>query len=147
MMGIQIRGPFGLDACAQVGRIITATAATQDIVTIKNSSGNINFILMSSASSAEFQMRNSAATSYISLRTVDRSYFESSYGVVVGSGTQDASCVLTATSTTRGFLPPRMTTVQKAAIGTPLAGLIVFDTNLAKLCVYTGAAWETVTSA
>lgn len=49
-------------------------------------------------------------------------------------------------STTRGFLPPRMTTTQKNAITTPAQGLMVFDTTLAKLCVYSGTAWETITS-
>jgi hypothetical protein len=57
----------------------------------------------------------------------------------------NASAVLQADSTTRGFLPPRMTTTQKNAIGTPAAGLVVYDTTLAKLCVYT-TAWETITS-
>ena len=41
----------------------------------------------------------------------------------------------------------KVTTAQKNAIPTPPAGLIVFDTTLAKLCVYSGAAWETITSA
>ena len=57
-----------------------------------------------------------------------------------------ASAMLDIRSTTRGFLPPRMTTTQKNAIGTPAAGLMVFDTTLAKLCVYNGTAWETITS-
>jgi hypothetical protein len=39
-----------------------------------------------------------------------------------------------------------MTTAEKNAITSPAAGLVVFDTNLAKLCVYSGAAWQTVTS-
>lgn len=49
-------------------------------------------------------------------------------------------------STTSGFLPPRMTTTQKNAISVPVEGLIVYDTTLHKLCVYTGSAWETITS-
>jgi len=56
-----------------------------------------------------------------------------------------ASAILQADSTTKGFLPPRMTSAQKTAI-TAVAGLIVFDTTLIKLCVYNGATWETVTS-
>jgi hypothetical protein len=40
-----------------------------------------------------------------------------------------------------------MTTLQKAAIATPAEGLMVYDETLSKLCVYTGAAWETITSA
>lgn len=58
-----------------------------------------------------------------------------------------SSAALEVVSTTQGFLPPRMTTTQKNAITHPATGLTVFDTTLAKLCVYTGAAWETVTSA
>lgn len=38
------------------------------------------------------------------------------------------------------------TTTQKNALS-PLAGTLVFDTTLGKLCVYTGSAWQTVTSA
>jgi hypothetical protein len=49
-------------------------------------------------------------------------------------------------STTRGVKFPNLTTVQKNAIAAPGAGLVVFDTTLAKLCVYSGAAWQTITS-
>jgi len=52
---------------------------------------------------------------------------------------------LSMSSTTQGFLPPRMTTTQKNAIASPAAGLMVYDTTLNKLCVYT-TAWETITS-
>ena len=62
------------------------------------------------------------------------------------SGSADASAVIEARSTTKGFLPPRMTTTQKNAIATPAAGLVVYDTTLGKLCVRGAAAWETITS-
>ena len=58
----------------------------------------------------------------------------------------NASATLQLDSTVQGFLPPRMTTTQKNAISSPAAGLVVYDTTLAKLCVYT-TAWETITSA
>ena len=38
-----------------------------------------------------------------------------------------------------------VTTTQKLAL-TAVAGTVVFDTTLHKLCVYTGSAWQTVTS-
>jgi hypothetical protein len=66
--------------------------------------------------------------------------------VLVGSSTPAASTILQADSTTQGFLPPRMTTAQKNAIASPPAGLIVYDTGLNKLCVFT-TAWQTITSA
>jgi hypothetical protein len=63
----------------------------------------------------------------------------------IGTFTPNASAKVQIDSTTLGFLPPRMTTTQKNAIGTPAAGLVVYDTTLNKLCVYT-TAWETITS-
>lgn len=63
-----------------------------------------------------------------------------------GTMTPDASAVVDISSVDKGFLPPRMTTIEKNGIGTPATGLIVYDTTLNKLCVYTGGAWETITS-
>jgi hypothetical protein len=48
---------------------------------------------------------------------------------------------LTLTSTTKGFLPPRMTTTQKNAIASPATGLVVMDITTLKLCVYNGSSW------
>jgi hypothetical protein len=46
------------------------------------------------------------------------------------------------TSTTKGFLPPRMTSVQRNAIATPAAGLIVYDTTVNKHYGYDGTTWN-----
>jgi hypothetical protein len=66
--------------------------------------------------------------------------------VGVGTSSPDASAILDAQSTTKGVRMPNMTTTQKNAISSPAAGLMVFDTTLAKLCVYSGSAWQTITS-
>jgi hypothetical protein len=71
---------------------------------------------------------------------------DSSGNVGIGTSSPDASAILDVQSTTKGVRMPNMTTTQKNAIASPAAGLMVFDTNLAKLCVYTGAAWQTITS-
>jgi hypothetical protein len=69
------------------------------------------------------------------------------YGNVgIGTASPDASAILDAQSTTKGVRFPNMTTTQKNAVATPAAGLVVFDTTLSKLCVYSGAAWQTITS-
>ena len=52
--------------------------------------------------------------------------------------TLNASAVLEAASTTKGFLPPRMTTAQRNAIATPAAGLQIYNTTLACLQVNVG---------
>ena len=66
-------------------------------------------------------------------------------GKVADSGisiSQVASAVLEVSSTTRGFLPPRMTTTQKNAISSPASGLMVYDTDTNKLCCYNGTSWN-----
>jgi hypothetical protein len=77
---------------------------------------------------------------------VERMRITASGRLLVGTTTENTSALVNITSTTQGFLPPRMTTAQKNAIGTPATGLVIFDTTLIKLCVYNGASWETVTS-
>jgi hypothetical protein len=57
----------------------------------------------------------------------------------------NASAVLQADSTTKGFLPPRMTTTQKNAISSPAAGLVVYDNTTNKLNYNNGTVWKEVT--
>lgn len=52
-----------------------------------------------------------------------------------------ASSVLDVQSTTKGFLPPRMTTAQRDAISSPAAGLVVFNTETGTINQYSGSAW------
>ena len=77
--------------------------------------------------------------------SLERMRLDSSGNFGIGA-TADASAILDAQSTTKGVRFPNMTTTQKNAIASPAAGLVVFDTTLAKLCLYTGAAWQTITS-
>jgi hypothetical protein len=64
----------------------------------------------------------------------------SSFGVGVTEA--PASAQLEVRSTTKGFLPPRMTTTQKNAISSPAAGLVVYDTDTNKLTCYNGTTWN-----
>lgn len=72
--------------------------------------------------------------------------FSTSGNMLIGTTTDVPTSILTLSSTTKGFLPPKLTTTQKNAISSPATGLVLYDTTLNKLCVYTGSTWETVTS-
>ena len=68
-----------------------------------------------------------------------------SSGAAVAIGKNSAaatSSVLEVASTTKGFLPPRMTTTQKNAIASPAAGLVVYDSTTNKLQCYNGSTWN-----
>lgn len=55
--------------------------------------------------------------------------------------TMDLSAFLQIDSTTRGFLPPRMTTVQMNAISSPATGLMIYDTTTNQWMGYDGTSW------
>jgi hypothetical protein len=69
-------------------------------------------------------------------------------GSVVGIGTTspNASAILDVASTTKGFLPPRMTGVQMNAISSPAEGLIIYctDCNPKGIYNYNGTSWDAV---
>jgi hypothetical protein len=85
------------------------------------------------------------ATNQAGSNVTEAMRIDSSGNVGIGA-TANASAILDAQSTTKGVRFPNMTTTQKNAVSSPAAGLVVFDTTLAKLCVYSGSAWETITS-
>ncbi len=62
--------------------------------------------------------------------------------VGIGTTTPNNSAVLDLTSTTKGFLAPRMTQAQRTAIATPANGLVVYQTdNSAGFYYYNGTTW------
>lgn len=62
--------------------------------------------------------------------------------VLIGGTTNIPSSILTLTSTTKGFLLPRMTTTQRDAISSPATGLITYVTDSTKLSTYDGTRWS-----
>ncbi|RXK58778.1 hypothetical protein ESA94_15420 [Lacibacter luteus] len=53
-----------------------------------------------------------------------------------------ASALLDVKSTTKGFMMPRMTSAQRAAVQNPALGLLVFDTDTKTIWVYDGNTWK-----
>jgi len=53
----------------------------------------------------------------------------------------DSSAMLEVESSTKGFLPPRMTAVERDSISDPAAGLIIYCTDCLELQLYNDTAW------
>ena len=61
--------------------------------------------------------------------------------VTTNNSQPDNSAMLDVKSTTKGFLPPRMTTTEQNSIVSPVAGLIVFNTDTKSINVFSGNSW------
>ncbi|MGE3756779.1 MAG: beta strand repeat-containing protein, partial [Pseudobdellovibrionaceae bacterium] len=61
--------------------------------------------------------------------------------VGIGTTSPVTTALLDLTSTTRGFLVPRMTAAQRNAIASPAAGLQIYNTDDNKLYYHNGTAW------
>jgi hypothetical protein len=60
----------------------------------------------------------------------------------LGVSAPNASAILEASSTTQGFLPPRLTTTQRDSIASPVAGLTIWNSTNTQLEVYDGSFWK-----
>ena len=130
---------------------LTVKSASGDGVAVRlfaNGSEDVVLDLFNAAGTTQKASIASDINSALKFATVSTERFriDSSGNVGIGTSSPSASAILDAQSTTKGVRFPNMTTAEKNAIATPAAGLVVFDTTLAKLCVYSGAAWQTITS-
>jgi hypothetical protein len=140
---LQVNGTAKITGATGANNLLTFTNGTNTDYLYLDNNG---FGLFSGASATGngFYIRgNNIIDFYINSSIALR--LDSTGSLNVGSSSANSTAVLQADSTSKGFLPPRMTTTQKNAISSPAAGLMVYDTTLNKLCVFT-TAWETITS-
>lgn len=87
---------------------------------------------------------NSSGNAYSVMRT-NNSTGDATFDQFVAIGTTsapNASAALDVVSTTKGFLPPRMTTTQRDLISSVATGLVLYNTTTNKLQCYNGSTWN-----
>lgn len=67
--------------------------------------------------------------------------------VGIGTTTPHSSAMLDVSSTNKGLLIPRMTSVQRSAISTPANGLMVYDTDTKSVWYFNGSSWTNMAAA
>lgn len=116
-----------------------------------SSGGLVNTVTMAAQNSACNRYSDSSSGSinwaFVNSTTAAVVYQTTGLYSALSTDVINTSAIFELRSTTKGFLPPVMTTTQKNAISSPATGLVLFDSTLGKLCVYGGAAWQTITSA
>ena len=72
--------------------------------------------------------------------------FAQGIGISESSITPDAHAILELRSTLRGFLAPRMTTIQRGTLGStsPAAGMLVYDTDTKSFWFYDNGGWNAI---
>lgn len=102
--------------------------------------------LISSNSDLILNSASSGKDIYFRTQSINRMALTNTGALGIGTDTPDTDSILDLSSTTRGFLGPRMTTLQRDAISSPPFGLFICNTTTSKLNFYNGSAWEVVTS-
>jgi uncharacterized protein (TIGR02145 family) len=64
-----------------------------------------------------------------------------SVGINADGSAANASAMLDVSSTTKGFLPPRMTTTERDLIASPATGLVIFNTTTNGLDIKSSTSW------
>jgi hypothetical protein len=142
---VQATGNVGIGASAPAAKLVVNSGAVGLVAAFSDGVAQSLRISTGSGYVALLNPNAGAITFRNSADSVEFIRVDSTGSVGIGT-TANASALLDVQSTTKGVRMPNMTTTQKTAISSPAAGLMVFDTTLAKLCVYSGAAWQTVTS-
>lgn len=146
-MPANIKGPYSLNESQIVGPILMDDSTTKKLIVRSSNGNNLLTCVTSVSGNSTLNVCQSSGSAVNVFQTSAVSCFSRDEGLVLGALTASAvsSAQLTMISTTRCFLPPRMTTAQMNAVASPTPGDICFNTDLQQICVYVTGKWQKVT--
>lgn len=131
-----------------------STGLTNYGVYIDSNSGTTNYGLVVNTGTSVFNESGNANTDFRIEGDTDSNLFfvdASNNNIGIGTNTPNSSAILQLSSTTKGFLPPKMTATQAESISSPAEGLIVYSTDGTGVTItskgwwgYTGATWTQI---
>jgi len=137
------------------GGSIAVTPATAGTTVIGNTAGTGAITLGSSTAAQTTNIGAGAGVSTVNIATGSTTtnanlvqLGSTNSQVAVGAAPAEATAALAVNSTTKGFLPPRMTSAQMNDITSPATGLMVYciDCTTPGLSYFTGTAWSNLVS-
>jgi len=151
--GVLIGGGYGDTPTARLMvKGSGSTSATTSLL-VQNSAGTAAVTVkddLTTTFGATITGTNAVMTNNIEFKEIlyGTNFFSQSTGATTlgAQAAANASAMLDIRSTTRGFLPPRMTTTQRNAIASPATGLQVFDSTMNAMCEYNGTAWRVLSA-
>jgi hypothetical protein len=142
---VPVSGLVGIGTTAPNRLLTLSGSGTSTRVQLNNTVSGKNFGLYAADTGDSTINYGTSAALLFTQSGTETMRIDSSGNLLVGTTSAGAGAIVDVQSTIKGVRFPNMTTTQKNAI-TPAAGTVVFDTTLAKLCVYSGSAWQTITS-
>ena len=143
-----LRRKYGMLVFVEADNVIyklnAATLVNEDWVTFSLGTTTVVDAGNLSGTTLKSTVINSSLTSVGTIASLTTGAITNSGKLIVGaSSAASASAVLEASSTTQGFLPPRMTKAQRNAIVSPIAGLMIFCTDNfgGEVEVFNGSLW------
>ena len=128
-----------------LGLIDTDQLAAIRFLTLGTGASYIDAYSEGTSKAANYPLFIGSRTNNTSVNVTGSTTEENGTRVVFGSAVSDASALVQINSTTRGFLPPRMTNAQRLLITTPAVGLMVYCTDAVEgLYVYKSTGWTFV---
>ena len=149
---INSSGYTGLGTTTPVSRLDVAAGEGWISAAFSGNGGTDRVVIGNINNNATIGAHNSSFTAWGKLN-VNTDGVSVGGNVIMGIGSQvgigtpepDASAILDVSSTSKGFLPPRMTAAQRSAISSPATGLTLYQTDGTKgLYNYNGTSWNPV---